>query len=92
MTQGEHGVSWVDAEDAAAPRHMPAFKVPVVDTFAAGDVFHGAFALMLAEARAPLEVLRFANAAAAIKCGRAGGTDGSPSRREAERLLRENAL
>jgi sulfofructose kinase len=43
----------------------------VVDTLVAGDVFHGALALALAE-RQPIErAVRFA--AAAVKCTRYGG-------------------
>ncbi|MFH1602365.1 MAG: PfkB family carbohydrate kinase [Pseudomonadota bacterium] len=88
-TDGERGVSWIEAGQPGGLQHLPAFAVPVVDTLAAGDVFHGAFALMLAEGRTPAAALRFASAAAAINCGRAGGRDGSPCRDEVERFLRE---
>ena len=70
-------------------RHLLAFAVPVIDTLAAGDVFHGAFALELARGIASSDALRFAAAAAAIKCTRPGGRNGSPSRDEVERFLRE---
>lgn len=89
VTQGERGVSWIEAGAREGLRHLPAFVVPVVDTLAAGDVFHGAFALELARGKAPADALRFAAAAAAIKCTRAGGRSGSPSRDEVERFLRE---
>jgi sulfofructose kinase len=89
VTQGERGVLWIEAGRPEAMRHLPAFAVPVVDTLAAGDVFHGAFALMLAEGRAPAEALVFANAAAAIKCTRPGGRAGCPSRAEVETFLKE---
>ncbi len=91
VTQGERGVSWIEAGASDGMRHLPAFKVAVIDTLAAGDVFHGAFALMLAEGQVPLAALRFASAAAAIKCSRAGGRDGSPSRREVESFLQQAA-
>ena len=89
VTQGERGVHWIAAGQAGGLRHLPAFAVTAVDTLAAGDVFHGAFALMLAEAQAPARALRYASAAAAIKCTRAGGRNGSPTRAEVERFLRE---
>ena len=89
VTQGERGVSWIEAGSTQGLRHVPAYAVPVMDTLAAGDVFHGAFALMLAEAHTPVEALGFANAAAAIKCTRAGGRDGSPLREEVENFLIE---
>ena len=89
VTQGERGVFWIETGQPEGLRHLPAFAVPVVDTLAAGDVFHGAFALMLAEAKTPAEALRFAAAAAAIKCTRPGGRSGSPSRDEVEEFLRE---
>ena len=68
-------------------RRLPAFRVDVVDTLAAGDVFHGAFALALAEGRDPEGAMQFAAAAAAIKCTRFGGGTGAPERREVDRLL-----
>ena len=89
VTQGERGVSWIEAGQPEGLRHLPAFAVPVVDTLAAGDVFHGAFALELARGTAPEDGLRFAAAAAAIKCTRPGGRNGSPSREEVEGLLRQ---
>ncbi len=89
VTQGERGVSWIEVGAPEGLRHLPAFAVPVVDTLAAGDVFHGAFALELAGGRAPADAFRFAAAAAAIKCTRPGGRDGSPTREEVDRFLRE---
>jgi sulfofructose kinase len=89
VTQGERGVCWIEAGQPKGLRQLPAFAVPVVDTLAAGDVFHGAFALELARGKVPADALRFAAAAAAIKCSRPGGRSGSPSRDEVERFLRE---
>ena len=89
VTQGERGVSWIEAGQPGGLRHVPAFAVPAVDTLAAGDVFHGAFALELACGKAFAEALRFAAAAAAIKCTRPGGRNGSPSRDEVEDFLRQ---
>jgi sulfofructose kinase len=87
VTCGEQGVYWL--QDGAI-RHQPAFAVEVVDTLAAGDVFHGALALALAE-RQPIErAVRFAAAAAAVKCTRYGGREGIPDRAAVERLIGEN--
>lgn len=85
VTRGQHGV--VALIDGAL-HHIPAFPVQVVDTLGAGDVFHGAYALALAEGQAVLEAIRFASAAAAIKCSRPGGRDGAPVRSEVDALLR----
>jgi sulfofructose kinase len=60
----------------------------LIDTLGAGDIFHGAYALALAEGKPALAAARFASAAAAIKCSRSGGREGSPTRREVEDLLR----
>ena len=85
VTRGERGVLlWVDG----ALRHVPAFDVKVVDTLGAGDVFHGAYTLGLAERMSAIEAARFAAAAAAIKCSRHGGRSGSPTRDEVMQLLR----
>ena len=70
---------------------MSAFPIQPIDTLAAGDVFHGAFALALAEGRGETEAMRFAAAAAAIKCTRFGGITGAPGRAEAEAFLAAHA-
>jgi sulfofructose kinase len=84
VTCGGEGMYWLDDGQV---RHLPAFEVEVVDTLAAGDVFHGALALALAERRPIEAALPFAAAAAAVKCTRFGGRDGIPNRAEVERLL-----
>ncbi len=88
VTDGDNGAYWRNnATGDAAVRHQPAFKVEAADTLAAGDVFHAAFALALAEGRPEFDAMRFASAAAALKCIRFGGIVGSPKRPEVERLL-----
>lgn len=84
VTMGDAGVVW---RDAGSTNHLPAFPVEVIDTVGAGDVFHGALALALAEGQPEAEAVRFASAAAALKCTRSGGRAGSPSRRDVEELL-----
>jgi sugar/nucleoside kinase (ribokinase family) len=58
-----------------------------VDTLGAGDVFHGAFALAITENQELREALRFASAAAALKCTRFGGAFAAPQRAEVMELL-----
>jgi sulfofructose kinase len=87
-TSGGDGVYWLDGERL---RHLPAFAVRAVDTLGAGDVFHGAFALALGESMAELPAMRFASAAAALKCARFGGGSVSPTRSEVEALLARGA-
>lgn len=68
----------------------PGFVVDVVDTTGAGDVFRGGFIAgwLRGGARAHLEeVLRYANAAAALKCRQPGGRDGIPDHAAVEALL-----
>lgn len=70
----------------------PAFKVPVVDTTGAGDVFRGAFisALLAAGSRPTAEeLLTYANAAAALQCRTLGAQTGIPRADEVERFLRD---
>jgi len=87
VTQGEAGAWWIDARAPEGVRHTPAFRVNVVDTLAAGDVFHGAYAFAIAQRMPMDQAVRFASAAAAIKCSRPGGRAGAPSRAEVEALL-----
>ena len=67
----------------------PAFKVDVVDTTGAGDVFHGAFAFAYASGKPWAECMRFAAAAAALKCTRFGGRTGIPDLKTTEKFLRK---
>jgi sulfofructose kinase len=84
VTNGPDEVLWMDVDTVRA---MPVFAVDVIDTLGAGDTFHGAFALALAEGREPIVAIRFAAAAAAVKCTRFGGISGTPSRAEVEAFL-----
>ena len=71
--------------------HSPAFRVTAVDTLGAGDVWHGAFALALAEGLDEAAAVRAASAAAAIKVTRPGGRAGAPTRAERDALLSSTA-
>lgn len=85
-TRGPRGTIWLN--EAGTLEETPAFPVEAVDTLGAGDVFHGAFTLRLAERGGVREALRFAAAAAALKCTRHGGGPAAPQRIEVEGLLR----
>jgi sulfofructose kinase len=84
VTAGGEGVYVIDG---SRPRRVPAFDVPVVDTLGAGDVWHGAFALALAEGRREAAAVQFASAAAALKVQRPGGRGGVPTRVEVDGFL-----
>jgi sugar/nucleoside kinase (ribokinase family) len=83
-TNGPLPVLWREGD---AICEMPVFQVTAVDTLAAGDVFHGAFTLALAEGWGIKEAIRFAAASAGLKCTRFGGSTGAPSRSEVAALL-----
>jgi len=85
VTNGDQGALWFDADGSA--RHTPAFHVQAVDTLGAGDVFHGAFTVAMAEGSELEPALRFAAAAAALKCTRPGGPFGAPQRAEVQAFL-----
>lgn len=76
--------------DTAVAR-SPAFRVTAVDTLGAGDVWHGAFVLALAEGADETAAVRAASAAAAIKVTRPGGRAGAPTRAERDALLSSTA-
>jgi sugar/nucleoside kinase (ribokinase family) len=64
----------------------PAFDVEVVDTTACGDTFHAAVIVGLLDGRSVGDTLRFANAAAGLKC-RDLGRRGCPTRAEVNALI-----
>jgi sulfofructose kinase len=84
-TRGPRGTIWLDENGAI--QETPAFPVHTVDTLGAGDVFHGAFALAITEKQELRQALRFASAAAALKCTRFGGAYAAPQRAEVDEFL-----
>jgi sugar/nucleoside kinase (ribokinase family) len=58
---------------------IPAFKVDVVDTTGAGDVFHGALLVGLMHQWDLIQSARFASAVAALSCTKLGGRVGIPT-------------
>lgn len=89
VTDGNQGVYWSDGQSC---RHTAAFTIEAIDTLGAGDTWHGAFALALAECRSESQAILFSNAAAAIKCSRFGGRDGIPCRAEVDHWLATHSV
>ena len=88
VTDGANGVFW---REGARLRHMPAFAVEAIDTLGAGDAFHGAFTVAIAEQCGIETALRFACAAAALKCMRFGGGAGAPGRAAVDEFIKARA-
>lgn len=86
VTLGGGGSLWWEGGRA---RHLPAPRVRARDTTGCGDVFHGAYALAIAEGITVSEAARFATAAAALKAMRGEGWDGMPDRAAVDALLAE---
>lgn len=83
-TAGADGCYWLDRD---AIRHMPGFEIDCVSSLCAGDIFHGAFAVALAEGMEMEQALRFSGAAAALKCTVPGGSTGIPTREQVDEFL-----
>lgn len=88
VTGGPAGCFWMEGGQVQQALPPP---IKAVDTLAAGDVFHGAFTLAIAEGQPIARAIAFANAAAAIKCTIFGGRLGAPDRAAVERLLAERS-
>ncbi|MDP6969559.1 MAG: PfkB family carbohydrate kinase [Gammaproteobacteria bacterium] len=86
VTDGANGTFYVANNKIET---VPAYPVNVVDTLGAGDIWHGAFTLRLAEGAGEKDAVIFANAAAAIKCTRSGGRQGCPDRVATEHFIKE---
>jgi sulfofructose kinase len=85
VTLGAEGAAALDARGEIV--RVKSFPVRAVDTLGAGDVWHGAFVLRLAEGAEEEEAMRFACAAAALKVSRAGGRGAIPNRAEVHRVM-----
>jgi len=84
ITLGSKGsVGWNRGELIA----QSAFPVNVVDTTGAGDVYHGAYIYGLLQGWDMSPCMRFASAAAALKCRAIGARAGIPTLHEVTRFL-----
>jgi sulfofructose kinase len=88
VTLGRDGYLWRERDGGGG---TPACNVSVTDTTGAGDAFHGAFALMVADGRPTPDCARIAAAVAALKCTRLGSRAGLPSRAELDAYLKSNS-
>ena len=82
-TWGADGVYW---QDEYGQHHTPAFDIEAVDTTGAGDAFHGAFALGIAEGLKTKQNMRRACATGALTCLKAGARSALPTRKAVDAL------
>ena len=77
--------------NAASCKHLPAFKIKVIDSLGAGDAFTAVSPWPWRKGASFQTVLRFASATAALKCTKFGGASGAPTRAEVDPFLTENS-
>ena len=84
VTNGAEGTYFI--EDGRV-ENLPAIAVEAKETLGAGDVWHAAFAVMIAQGHEIRSAIRFANAAGTLKSMRSGGPASAPTRAETEKFL-----
>ncbi len=87
VTKGEEGCYWL--EDGQL-KQVKGYRVDVIDTTGAGDVFHGALAVAVAQGNRGQTAVNFANAVAALKCTKLGGRAGIPNMEQAIKFIESN--
>jgi sugar/nucleoside kinase (ribokinase family) len=87
LTAATLGQDGVIAWDGAQLLHRSAYRVPVVDTTGAGDIFHAGFIYGLLQGWNLERQLDFACAAAALNCTCAGARGGIRGVEDVERLM-----
>ena len=85
-TQGRRGATLLAGDQVYT---APGYAVATIDTTGAGDVFRGGFIAALLRGDTPQDILRWANAAAAVSCTRLGAIGGVPTADEIETLCRQ---
>lgn len=89
LTLGATGALLLDGE---GPLHVPAHRVPVVDTVGAGDAFCGALAAHMAAGHPLDDAARRANAAGALAVTQAGAAPSMPTSGAVTRLLADGVV
>ncbi|MEM7198547.1 MAG: PfkB family carbohydrate kinase, partial [Pseudomonadota bacterium] len=89
VSDGANGVFYYDD---TAHGHIPAIAVDAVDTNGCGDIWHGAFALSMADGGDTVKAIEFSNAAAACKCRGFGARAACPDHTMVTGLLKENGI
>jgi sulfofructose kinase len=97
VTLGEQGVAWMHA-DTRQMLTQQSFMITALDTTGAGDVFHAALTFALSDLPASLseaqerQAIRFACAAAALKCTQRHGALGAPTRAQVMQFLETHSV
>jgi sulfofructose kinase len=73
--------------DGQTLTEVPTFPAPAANTLGAGDVWHGAFTLGLAQGRSALDAVGWANAAASLKLRHSIAVETLPNAEEVMALL-----
>ena len=89
FTLGEKGCAGVYGDTYF---DLPAFRVDLVDSTGAGDVFHGAFNYAYLQGWDVPECARFSSAVSAIKCTQRGGRAGIPDLKTVRRFLQDGII
>ncbi len=89
ITLGEHGLIWKRGQSSG---NLPAYSINAVDTTGAGDAFHGAFAMAVAQQMGWQDSLQFASATAALCCQKTGARQGLPSKQDVEKFMSVTTL
>ncbi|NLD86685.1 MAG: carbohydrate kinase family protein [Clostridiales bacterium] len=87
VTCGMDGGVYFDGE---IYEYYPCYKVEVVDSNGAGDVFHGAFAHGVLSGYDPMKCCFFSSAVAALKCTGIGARQSVPKKETVIKFLKEN--
>lgn len=74
--------------DKKGVRHIPGFKVKVVDTVGAGDAFNGGFAYAISKGHNIDEAVRFANAVGGLAVTKQGAFPSMPNLKQVNDLIK----
>jgi ribokinase len=84
VTLGPRGALWAEKE---VRQMVPAFRVPAIDTTAAGDAFNGGLACALARGLPMAQAIRYANAVAALSVTKMGAQPSLPTEAQVDEFL-----